>query len=71
VLDRLAKHLFRKALGVDIRGIEKIDSAFEAYVNKTRRFSYGGLAPCPEELASATESAGAKAEDRDLQPAVS
>jgi len=60
-LDRLAKDLFRKPLGVNIRGIEKIDTGFEAYIDEAGRFGDIGLAPCPEKFASAAESAGAKA----------
>jgi hypothetical protein len=58
-------------LRVHIRGIEKIDSRFQADVDEMRRFLYIGLTPCPEELVSSTKGGSAKAENRNLQAALS
>jgi len=50
---------------------KEIDACFQADFDEARGFFHVGSAPCPEEFGSATEGASAKAENRDLQAALS
>src|SRR4051812_3074074 len=63
-----AEDLLRRAAGVDVGAVEHVDPGFEADVDEPRRLGHVAAAPGFEQLAFATKGAGAKSEDRDLEP---
>ena len=66
-LDRCAEHLLRRAVGVDVGGVEHRDPGVEADVDEPARFLGVGVAPGAEQRSLAAERAGAEAQRRDLE----
>src|SRR4029450_10922640 len=62
------QYLFRKAVGIDIGGVEHGDPGIETNADKPCRFIGAGRTPGFEEFIAAAESAGAHAERRHLEP---
>jgi len=67
MLDRFAKNLLGKAIGINVGGVEKIDSGFHAEIDELRGLGHTSLTPRAEEFTSAPKGSRAKAKYRDLQ----
>jgi hypothetical protein len=65
--DRLAEHRLGCAGRIDVSAVEHVDACLEADVDELARLGHVGAAPRAEELALATEGAGAEAQHGDLE----
>ena len=61
--DRFAQDFFGRALRVDVSGVEKIKTGFQADIHEASGFLHVGGAPGSEEISAAAEGAAAEAED--------
>src|SRR5262249_1437022 len=68
--DGFAENLFGSAFGIDICGVKKIDSSFEADVDETGCLFDVSSTPGLKEFAAAPEGAGAEAENGNFESRV-
>lgn len=66
-LDRVAEDLFRHSARVNIGGVEKIESVFQADIHESRRLWVPIVPPRPKKFALPAKSAGAEAEDGNFE----
>jgi hypothetical protein len=60
--DGLAEHGLRRAVRIDVGGVEQRDPGIEADVHQAAGFLQAGIAPIAEERAASAERAGAEAQ---------
>ncbi len=61
--DGFAEDFFGCALGINVGGVEEVDSGFETDVDEARGFFNVAVAPGVEKLAATAEGASAEAKD--------
>jgi len=70
VFDGLTQNLFGETIGVDVGGVEEVDTSFDADVDELAGLCDVGLTPGFEELIASTEGSGAEAEYGDFEAGV-